>query len=275
MAEPASGPPPLDVTFSADGSYDPDGALGNIRWQFHDGSVYWGSTAYYTYQQAGTYQVTLTVWDSRNATDTDTLTVYVGQTNQAPVAVASANPTSGVAPLAVNFSSAGSYDPDGTISSYAWAFGDGGTSSQPNPSHTYTNAGTYQATLTVTDNQGATDSESVTITVSPPGCTSNCLRSTAINLTYTVQGNRVNVTGLVKVRTETGAVVPGATVYVTWTLPDGTSPAQSAATNTTGLARFKARSVHGTYTLTITNIAKTGYTFDPAHSVLSKSLIVP
>lgn len=275
LADPASGPPPLDVTFSADGSYDPDGALGNIRWQFHDGSVYWGSTAYYTYQQAGTYQVTLTVWDSRNATDTDTLTVYVGQTNQAPVAVASANPTSGVAPLMVNFSSAGSYDPDGTISSYAWAFGDGGTSGLPNPSHTYTNAGTYQATLTVTDNQGATDSESVAITVSPPGCTSNCLRSSAIKLNYAALGNRANVAGQVKVRTETGSVVSGATVYVTWTLPDGTSPAQSAATSSTGMARFKVRDGLGTYVLTVTNITKAGYTFDPAHSVLSKSVLVP
>ena len=52
-----------------------------------------------------------------------------GPANQPPVAAASATPTSGTTPLAVSFSSAGSSDPDGTITSYAWTFGDGGTGS--------------------------------------------------------------------------------------------------------------------------------------------------
>jgi PKD repeat protein len=84
--------------------------------------------------------------------------------NQPPVAAATANPTSGIAPLAVNFSGAGSSDPDGTISSYAWTFGDGGTGSGVTISHTYQNAGTYTATLTVTDNNGAANSKTLTIT---------------------------------------------------------------------------------------------------------------
>ena len=84
VADRLSGSPPLDVTFYSDSSYDPDGALGNTRWQFHDGSEYWGSTAYFSYNQPGIYQVTLTVWDDRNATGTDTLTIYVGQPNQPP-----------------------------------------------------------------------------------------------------------------------------------------------------------------------------------------------
>jgi VCBS repeat-containing protein len=86
-ATPPSGQPPLDVVFNAEESYDPDGVLGNILWEFHDGSEYWGSTAYYTYPQAGIYQVTLTVWDNRGTTGTDTLTIYVGQPNQPPAAV--------------------------------------------------------------------------------------------------------------------------------------------------------------------------------------------
>lgn len=89
--------------------------------------------------------------------------------NQPPTANPSANPTSGVAPLTVNFTGGGS-DPDGTIVGYSWNFGDGGTSTQQNTSHTYNTAGTYTARLTVTDNGGATGSATVTITVTtaPP-----------------------------------------------------------------------------------------------------------
>jgi PKD repeat protein len=165
-ATPLAGPPPLDVTFTASGSYDPDGNLGNFHWEFSDGTDYWGPTAYNTFYTAGIYTALLTVFDSRGGSASTTLNIYVGQPNQAPVAVASANPTIGAAPLQVDFSSAGSHDPDGTLASFDWDFGDGGTSSQANPIHTYTAPGNYQATLTVTDNQDATSSDSVTINVS-------------------------------------------------------------------------------------------------------------
>ena len=88
-----------------------------------------------------------------------------GVANQPPVAAASANPSSGFAPLAVNFSAANSSDPDGSIASYSWVFGDGGTGSGVTAAHTYQNAGNYTAVLTVTDNQGATATASVGISV--------------------------------------------------------------------------------------------------------------
>ena len=84
--------------------------------------------------------------------------------NIPPVAVAN-GPYSGTTGVAVNFMSAGSSDPDGTIDAYAWEFGDGGTSSVPNPSHTYTAAGSYTVTLTVTDNNGATASDTTAASV--------------------------------------------------------------------------------------------------------------
>ncbi|MFC4590022.1 PQQ-dependent sugar dehydrogenase [Sphaerisporangium corydalis] len=90
---------------------------------------------------------------------------YIAGGNRAPTAKAAADRTSGQPPLTVNFSSAGSSDPEGGPLTYAWAFGDGGTSTAANPSHAYTTAGSRTATLTVTDNQGATGTASVIVTV--------------------------------------------------------------------------------------------------------------
>ena len=97
--------------------------------------------------------------------------------NQPPVAVATATPPSGTAPLNVAFSGGGSSDSDGTIASYAWTFGDGATATGPSTTHTYLTPGTYSAQLVVTDNMGATGSATQTIAVSaqaaPPAAPTN------------------------------------------------------------------------------------------------------
>ena len=87
-----------------------------------------------------------------------------GPVNQLPVAAFTASPTSGTVPLAVSFNGTSSYDPDGQIAAYAWNFGDGSIGTGPAINHTYSATGQFTATLTVTDNKGATGSKSVTIT---------------------------------------------------------------------------------------------------------------
>ncbi|OEJ28397.1 glycosyl hydrolase [Streptomyces agglomeratus] len=84
---------------------------------------------------------------------------------RSPIAQAKADRTSGKAPLTVAFSSAGSSDPDGDPLGYAWKFGDGGTSTAANPSHTYTANGQYTAELTVSDGTGKSATASVRVTV--------------------------------------------------------------------------------------------------------------
>ena len=83
--------------------------------------------------------------------------------NASPVANFTANNYSGAAPLYVAFDAASAYDPDGTILSYNWTFGDGSSATGAYATHTY-NAGSYSATLTVTDDRGTSNSKTVTIT---------------------------------------------------------------------------------------------------------------
>ena len=87
-----SGNPPLSVVFYADGSYDPDGFIGNIEWQFSDGGSYWGSPAYYTFDTNGTYGVTLRCYDGRGGIGTTSLTIYVGVPTPTPTATPTATP---------------------------------------------------------------------------------------------------------------------------------------------------------------------------------------
>lgn len=86
----------------------------------------------------------------------------------APIAVATANPTSGPHPLLVGFSAAGSADPEGGALAYAWDFQSDGVvdATAPEVSHTYAKAGSYVATLTVTDPEGNSASSTVAITAS-------------------------------------------------------------------------------------------------------------
>jgi PKD repeat protein len=88
--------------------------------------------------------------------------------NEAPVAGLTADPTSGTAPLTVSFDGSASSDPDGTIVSWSWDFGDGSTGSGPTVSHTYSVPGAYVTTLTVTDDRGGTDTGTESVLVTEP-----------------------------------------------------------------------------------------------------------
>lgn len=89
--------------------------------------------------------------------------LVAGTTTNAPPTAKINGPYSGVINAAINFSSNGSTDSDGEIASYQWRFGDGGSSNEANPAHTYTNAGQYTVSLTVLDDKGL--GQTVTSTV--------------------------------------------------------------------------------------------------------------
>lgn len=164
---PYSGTPGNPIAFSSTGSGDADGTIASYAWSFGDATSSTLANPSKSYSAAGTFTVTLTVTDDDGATATDQATVTVtggGGGNQSPVAEAN-GPYGGTAGQPVSFSSAGSSDPDGSIASYAWSFSDGGTSNVANPSKSFAAAGSYTATLTVTDNLGATASDQATVTI--------------------------------------------------------------------------------------------------------------
>lgn len=97
------------------------------------------------------------------------------------------------------------------------------------------------------------------------------LRSTSITLTAKGSAT-VTVTAKITVQDSTGKGVSGVVAAVTWQLPGGNTSPQIASTNRTGLASFKVAGTRGTYTVTVTNLTKAGYVFDPANSVLTKRI---
>lgn len=118
--------------------------------------------------------------------------IFYDPNNTPPTAQLSAQPTIGDPPLAVSFSSAGSFDPEGGPLTYAWAFGDGFTSTITNPTHIYTATGKYTAVLTVTDQLFASGSNQVQIVVGDR--VTATITSPISGTTYRV-GQTLNFTG--------------------------------------------------------------------------------
>ncbi|MET4099728.1 PKD repeat protein [Agrococcus sp. UYP10] len=160
----------LTVTADGTGSTDADGTITGYAWTWGDGATGTGATAQHAYAAAGTYSIGLTVTDDDGATHATSSSVTVTAPpppNQPPTAAIAAPAITG---RTVALDGSGSTDPDGSIATYAWQFGDGNTGSGPTPTHTYATDGTRTVTLTVTDDDGATasTSRSVTVTTAPP-----------------------------------------------------------------------------------------------------------
>jgi len=165
-AGPLSGLAPVTVLFDGSGSSDPDGdAIVAYDWEFGDGQTAEGEGVEHIYQVRGDYQARLTVTDARGGSNTAEVTVAVDGPNQAPTACIEAVPTSGTAPLQVTFRAQCSSDDDGSIQSYNWDFGDGVSTGGIEETHTYQGPGDYTATLMVIDNEGGSDTDTVTIHV--------------------------------------------------------------------------------------------------------------
>ncbi len=146
-ASPTSGNSPLKVVFTDKSTGSPN----SWKWNFGDGTYSTEKNPMHTFSKVGKYTVTLTV---KNAKDSSSVTrfgcINVANILKAPVAAFSVFPTSGNAPLKVVFNDWSK----GSPTSWKWSFGDGTSSTEKSPVHTYSKAGKYTVSLTVKNSAG-------------------------------------------------------------------------------------------------------------------------
>ncbi len=143
---PTNGVIPLEVTFTNNST----GQISSYAWDFGDGGTSIAANPTHNYTVAGTYSVRLIVSGPGGA-DTLQRINYITASSPRPTAGFTGTPTEGTVPFAVNFTNTST----GQITSYAWDFGDGGTSDLASPLHTYTVNGVYSVRLIVTGPGGA------------------------------------------------------------------------------------------------------------------------
>lgn len=156
------------VRLDASGSFSTNGPITAYSWDAGDGTTSSAKVWSHDYSQSGTFPVRLSVTDSlgRTATYIKQVTIDVSVSgNKSPIPAFSSS--LGADGRTVSFDGVDSTDPDGTIASYRWSFGDGSpavTTTVPTVDHTYTTDGTFNPTLTVTDNSGGTGAISHPVT---------------------------------------------------------------------------------------------------------------
>jgi PKD repeat protein len=209
--------------FDGSGSSDPDGQVETYFWSFGDGAVAAGVMVNHRYTAIGAFMVTLVVTDDGGARRGQQQTVVISSvTNTPPVA----SPTADCAGLTCTFNGVLSTDPDGTITKYAWSFGDGTMGDGALVGHTYAAPGTYAVTLSVTDNLGATGTRSQTVTaVRLP------IHVADLDGAGTAVQSKWNATVTISIHDSSHATVAGVVVTGFWN--DGTS----ATCTTTGDGR--------------------------------------
>lgn len=186
------------IIFDASKSTDPDGQIVSYQWNFGDGKSSTQKIQTHLYSAEGAYNYTLTVTDNMGATGEANGEVVIKSTasNKPPVAVATLSKQQAQINESISFDASASYDQDGQITSYEWNFGDGSSSSEKVAVHSYTQPNTYNYSLKVTDNKGASGSAAgqikitadiIRLTVSPSNGTVAPGESQTITVSFNAQ----------------------------------------------------------------------------------------
>lgn len=261
---PTSGCATLSVAFTDLSS----GPVTSWSWDFGDGGTSTAQNPVHDYTAPGTHSVSLTA-TSAACSDSVTKTGFV-TVSASPIADFTSDVTSGFAPLTVSFTDLSG----GSPSAWSWDFGDGGTSTAQNPSHTYDVAGTYSVTLTASN---ACGSDTITrtdyVTVSDPiEASTTHVASIVVTKENLAQGNKRG-RAVVTVVDDVGAPVPNATVTGDFT-GKTTDLGVSAVTDGNGEAVLLSSSQKGgggEWCLEVTSVTHATLTYDAAQNVVTKA----
>jgi len=263
---PTSGDKPLAVQFTDLSSGSPT----SWSWDFGDGvGTSTAQNPSYTYNDTGYYTVSLTATNTYGS-DTETKIDYIHVTEPSPnqpVANLSGTPTSGDAPLTVSFTDLSTENP----TSWSWDFGDGGTSTEQNPSYTYNDTGHYTVSLTATNAYGSdTETKLDYITVTEPqGCV---MHVHDIQVTRKLAGPNCSGIGKIWIYDSYNQPVSGAVVYVTATGPvSGSGSGTTDANGYVGFETRKTKDCSGEWCFEVTNVTHTSCTYDPTANVVTKA----
>ena len=256
--------PTNNTTLNGTGSSDPDGTIASYAWSKTSGPASYtianpsAATTALTNLTQGVYVFTLTVTDNGGATASSTVTVTVNAAaNQAPVANAGSNTSITLPTNNTTLNGTGSNDPDGTIASYAWGKTSGPASySIANASAASTalnnlTQGVYVFTLTVTDNLGATNASTVTITVNPANNIAPVANAGA-NTSITLPVNNTVLDGAASTDAD------GTISSYSWSKTSG--PAAYSIANASAATTALNNLVQGVYVFTLTVTDNSGAT---------------
>lgn len=249
------------ATFDASGSLDLDGKVTSYHWDFGDGQSQdtTGPQAFHTYTRSGSKTVTLTVTDDQGATGDAQVVVAVR--DRPPTASFTAPAAVGKG-KAASFDASASFDPDGSITSYQWDFGDGqkSTTVTPRVSHTYTQVGPKTVALVIVDDSGSTDraQRTLTVTTSVPIAAFNSPAATTVGRAIRFDAS--------------ASSDPNGTITgYRWDFGDG----QTQTTAVPVVAHTYHASGPMTVTLTITDTGGGGAAVKRTISVLAQGCVVP
>ena len=242
------------ITFSGANSYSTKGEIISYTWDFGDGQSAEGIEVNHAYGEEGTYIVTLIIRDDKGNTAIDTATIEI--TNvllQSPVAEAGEEKSAKISE-AISFDGSKSYDSDGEIIKYAWDFGDGTTGEGEKVEHIYSTIGEFIAKLTVTDNDGLTDTDTTLVEI----ISESQITADAGPDQQTTIGKEVCF--------DASKSTPQITQY-SWDFGDGEKA--------TGQKVCHTYTLEGTYTVTLTVVDSLGNTAkDTATIIITKTLLI-
>jgi PKD repeat protein/Tfp pilus assembly protein PilV len=268
-ASPTSGPRRLTVQFVGKESSDPIGQRLSHRWDFGDGTTSTEVNPVKAYTAVGTFTATLTVTNESGLSSSASLTIRVDDNAPAAVIASPANATTVFRGQEVAFSSAGSNDDadkefGGTLVGYAWDFGDGTTSTEANPTKSYSAlspAGGYTVKLAVFDDAGQTATAEIQLVVAN--------REPSVEIVAsTTEGSAPLTVDFSSVVTDETTLSPNPPVTYAWNFGDG-------GTSTLADPPARTYSTAGTRTVTLTITDDQGATASASRTITVNAALLP